>query len=180
MLTIYLLSSREYSFSLVRAFKMMLQPRKFKYKSRQKRRSALTPSTHRLSYGNFGLILLKPFRISAKRIFRLKLFLKRSSRKSDWTKRSFWVAIFPHLPLSRKPKGMRMGKGAGKLATWYTQIRGGKSLVEFKNLRPGRAAYFSKQVAHKLPVPSVFHQQSTRSIKVVGSRRTNPDLHMYW
>jgi len=159
---------------------MMLQPRKFKYKTRQKRRSTATPSPFKLSYGNLALVLLKPFRISAKRIFRLKLFLKRSSRKSDWTKRSFWVAIFPHLPLSRKPKGMRMGKGAGKLSTWYTQLRGGKSLVEFKNLRPGRAAHFSKQVAHKLPVPSTFYQQTTRNLKLVGSRRTNPNLYMFW
>lgn len=158
----------------------MLQPRKFKYKTRQKRRSASTPARANLNYGNLGLVLLKPFRISAKRVFRLKLFLKRSSRKSDWTKRSFWVAVFPHLPLSRKPKGMRMGKGAGKLSTWYTQIRSGRSIVEFKNLRLGRAAYFSKQVAHKLPVPSAFCELPTRNIKLTGSRRTNPNLHMFW
>lgn len=159
---------------------MMLQPRKFKYKTRQKRRSSLFPSRTHLSYGNLALVILKPFRISAKRIFRLKLFLKRSSRKSDLTKRSVWVAVFPHLPLSRKPKGMRMGKGAGKLATWYTQIRGGKALLEFKNLRTGRARYFAKQVAHKLPVPSTIYQQETRNLKLVGSRKTNPNLTTFW
>lgn len=158
----------------------MLQPRKFKYKTRQKKRSAHTPSTPRLAYGTMSLILLRPFRISAKRIFRLKLFLKRSSRKSDFTRRAFWVSIFPHLPLSRKPKGMRMGKGAGKLSTWYTQIRSGKTLVEFKNLRLGRAAYYSKQVAHKLPVPAVFDYESTRNIKLVHSSKTNPTLLTYW
>lgn len=96
---------------------MMLQPRKFKYKTRQKVRSASHPGVPKMAYGSAGLILLRPFRISAKRIFRLKLFLKRSARKSDITRRAFWVSIFPHLPLSRKPKGMRMGKGAGKLST---------------------------------------------------------------
>lgn len=67
----------------------MLQPRKFKYKTRQKRRSAAQPGTPKMSYGSTALILLKPFRISAKRIFRLKLFLKRSARKSDITRRAF-------------------------------------------------------------------------------------------
>ena len=129
---------------------MILQPRKFKYKSRQKGRSAHTPSSTKLSYGTVGLVLLRPLRISAKRIFRLKLFLKKSSKKSDITRRAFWVSVFPHLPLSRKPKGMRMGKGAGKLSNWYTQIRAGKLIVEFKNLRYGRAEYYSKQVTHKL------------------------------
>ena len=70
-----------------------------------------------MRYGTMGLIINRPIQISAKRIFRLKLSVKRSARKSDITKRAFWMSIFPHLPLSRKTKGMRMGKGAGKLAT---------------------------------------------------------------
>lgn len=158
----------------------MLQPRKFRYKTRQKNRSTLTFASCSLRYGNVALVLDKPFRISAKKIFRLKLFLKRSSRKSDFTKRAFWVSIFPHLPLSRKAKGMRMGKGAGKLATWYTQLRGGKILVEFKNLRLGRAVHFAKQVQHKLPVPSTILQTPTRNIKLVGARKTNPSLLSFW
>jgi large subunit ribosomal protein L16 len=159
---------------------MLLQPRKFKYKTRQKQRSARIAGISHLRYGTMGLRLLKPFRVSAKKIFRLKLFLKRSSRKADITKRAFWVSIFPHLPLSRKPKGMRMGKGAGKLSTWYTQIRGGRILVEFKNLRLGRARYYSNQVAHKLPVPATFTCLPTRVLKVVGARKTNPSLLSFW
>ena len=155
---------------------MMLQPRKFVYKTRQKKRSARQPSPSTLTYGSMGVALLRPFRISAKKIFRLKLMLKRSSRKSDITKRSFWVSVFPHLPLSRKPKGMRMGKGAGKLSTWYTQIRGGKMIVEFRNLRLGRALYYGKQVSAKLPVPVTFCLNATRDLKLVHARRVNPSL----
>jgi len=158
----------------------MLQPRKFKFKTRQKRRSAVISSKPKLSYGNIALVITRPMRISAKRIYRLKLFLKRSARRSDVTRRAFWVSVFPHLPMSRKPKGMRMGKGVGKLSTWYTQIRGGKHLVEFKNLRPGRAFYYSKQVSSKLPVPSVIRTIKTRNIQLVQDRCTNPDLFMFW
>ena len=82
--------------------------------------------------------------------------------------------------MSRKAKGMRMGKGAGKLSTWFTQIRSGKQVVEFKNLRKGRALYYSKQVAHKLPVPTSVHSLLTRNVKLVQSRRSNPDLQMFW
>lgn len=158
----------------------MLQPRKFKYKSRQKGRTATTFTKTRMSYGTVGLVLLRPFRISAKKIFRLKLFLKRSARKADWTRRAFWVSIFPHLPLSRKAKGVRMGKGAGNLASWYTQIRGGKILVEFKNLRLGRALYFSKQVTHKLPVPTTVFYNQVKNIKITGGKKTNPTLLTFW
>jgi len=82
--------------------------------------------------------------------------------------------------MSRKPKGMRMGKGAGKLATWYTQIRGGKHLVEFKNLRLGRANYYAKQVEHKLPVPISIYRYKTRNLQLIQGRRANPDLQMFW
>ena len=158
----------------------MLQPRKFKFKTRQKRRSATASSKPSLLYGSLALVLARPMRISAKRIYRLKLFLKRSARRSDITRRAFWVSVFPHLPMSRKPKGMRMGKGVGKLSTWYTQIRSGKSLIEFKNLRLGRALYYSRQVSHKLPVPTIIHRLPTRNIQLVQGRRTNPDLQMFW
>ena len=158
----------------------MLQPRKFKFKTRQKRRSATASSKPTLLYGSLALVLTRPMRISAKRIYRLKLFLKRSSRRSDITRRAFWISVFPHLPMSRKPKGMRMGKGVGKLSTWYTQIRSGKSLIEFKNLRLGRALYYSRQVSHKLPVPTVIHRLPTRNLQLVQGRKTNPDLQMFW
>ena len=158
----------------------MLQPRKFKFKTRQKRRSATASSKPTLLYGSLALVLTRPMRISAKRIYRLKLFLKRSSRRSDITRRAFWISVFPHLPMSRKPKGMRMGKGVGKLSTWYTQIRSGKSLIEFKNLRLGRALYYSRQVSHKLPVPTVIHRLPTRNLQLVHGRKTNPDLQMFW
>ena len=68
---------------------MILQPRKFKFKSRQKVRKAHTPSDSNLSYGTAGVVLMRPLRISAKKIFRLKLFLKKSARKSDITRRAF-------------------------------------------------------------------------------------------
>ena len=158
----------------------MLQPRKFKFKTRQKLRSALVSTYPKLKYGTFALVLLRPLRISAKRIFRLKLFLKRSARRSDITKRAFWVSIFPHLPMSRKPKGMRMGKGAGKLSSWFTQIQGGRQLVEFKNLRKGRASYYSLQVSHKLPVPTSTYTLKTRNIRLVQSWGVNPDMAMFW
>jgi ribosomal protein L16/L10AE len=53
--------------------------------------------------------------MSSKQIFRLKVFLKKAVRKPDITKRLVWFNAFPHMPLTKKPKGMRMGKGAGKL-----------------------------------------------------------------
>src|SRR5687767_15135033 len=95
---------------------MLLQPRNFKYKTRAKRRKFLKfNSPNKLVFGDSGLLLLKPAYLTANHLFRFKLFLKRAVRKSDKTRRIVWFHAFPHLPLSRKPDGLRMGKGKGKL-----------------------------------------------------------------
>jgi len=152
---------------------MLLQPRRYTYKTRHKKRSQSNFNLRRLLYGTTGLCVLQSFRFTGKQIFRFYIFLKKSTRKTDKTKRFFWFNTFPHLPLTRKAKGVRMGKGTGKLHSWYTNIRAGTMLVEFTNLRSGRAKYFINQTRFKLPVPIKFFSKRTKNIKVNGSNRIN-------
>lgn len=69
-----------------------------------------------LCFGHSGLLITKPLFINSKKMFRLKIFLKKSSRKTDKTSRRVWVNTFPHIPLTKKVIGSRMGKGKGKLS----------------------------------------------------------------
>ena len=135
---------------------MLLQPRNFFYKRKQKKRSLLSFNNHinknLLNFGGTGLMLLRPIHLTAKQIFRFKLFLKRAMKKSEKTRRCVWFFAFPHLPLTKKSNGVRMGKGKGKLECWFTNISGGTILIEFKNLRPGRSTLFIKQMTHKLGI----------------------------
>ena len=103
-----------------------------------------------MSFGNSGLLLLQPLKLTSRQIFRYKLFFKKAYKRSDKTLRKVWFNIFPYLPLSKKVKGSRMGKGKGKLASWFSDVPSGIFLVEYKNLRPGRVNYFSKQFQFKL------------------------------
>jgi large subunit ribosomal protein L16 len=135
---------------------LILQPRYFVYKRKQKNRKFLYFRKNNLNaktffkFGGAGLLLLQPAQLTSMQIFRFKLFLKRASRKSDRTGRFVWFNAFPHLPLTKKPTGTRMGKGKGKLECWFTNVRGGVLLIEFKNLRYGRAKYFTTQMTRKL------------------------------
>jgi len=63
-----------------------------------------------------------------------------------------------------------MGKGSGKLNTWVIYIRGGCLIVEFKNLRPGRADYFLKKVRTKITVPSTIVRRYTRQVALSHMR----------
>ena len=144
---------------------MVLRPRKFKFKNIQKRRKNIfIPHKGSLSYGQAGLALLQPLRLQSRHIFRFKLVLKKSARKADKTSRKSWMTAFPHLPLSKKVEGSRMGKGKGKLAGWVSELSTGVILFELKNLRPGRATYFINQIKHRLPVKSKLMMHYTKFV----------------
>jgi hypothetical protein len=72
---------------------MLLQPRNFFYKRKQKSRSLISFNNsylkRKLNFGGAGLMLLKPVHLSASQIFRFKLFLKRAVKKGDKTRRFF-------------------------------------------------------------------------------------------
>lgn len=159
---------------------MLLQPRKFKHKNKQKARGPLKWTYSQLNYGDSGIKTLNPLRMSSRQIYRMKITLKKAVRKSDLTRRLVWFNTFPHLPLTKKSKGMRMGKGAGKLNTWQAQLRGGTFIFEFKNLRPGRALHFFKKMSMKFPTRTkVFFRSSVRCL-YVGQRSLNPKIGGFW
>jgi hypothetical protein len=70
---------------------MLLQPRNFNYKRKQKNRSLLSFNSSylkkKLNFGDSGLMILKPVHLTASQLFRFKLFLKRAIKKSDKTRR---------------------------------------------------------------------------------------------
>ena len=96
--------------------KMSLRPNKFKFKNRHKSRKFITSNKNNLLYGHFALQTLQPLWVTGKQIFRYKIFLKKAVKRSDKTLRKIWFNLFPHLPLSKKVAGSRMGKGKGKLS----------------------------------------------------------------
>jgi len=159
---------------------LLLQPRKFKYKTKQKKRTVKKWTLSNLTYGDCGLLTLQPLRMSSRQIFRLKVFLKKAVKKPEVTKRLVWFNMFPHMPLTKKPNGMRMGKGAGKLNAWQIQICGGVFVFEFRNLRLGRAVHFFKTIATKIPTQTVIKFADTKTIKLTGSKSTNVRVTTFW
>lgn len=72
-----------------RIIKLVLQPRKYFFKTRQKQRQRKPFRLKTLVFGSTGVITPQPLRLTSKQIFRLYIFLKKTSRRSDHTKRSF-------------------------------------------------------------------------------------------
>lgn len=159
---------------------LVLRPRKFKFKNVQKNRYFRYYTQSRLQYGQYGLKLLQPMRLTNRHIFRHKLLVKKGSKRSERTYRKMWFNAFPHTPLTRKPEGSRMGKGKGKLSTWVAQINPGVIIVEFKNLRSGRAKYYLKQLAFKLRAKSRVLNISRRQIPLISHKGTFISFDSFW
>lgn len=67
---------------------MLLRPRKFVFKNRHKKRNPFIRSRRTgLIFGDTGLQLLQPLNITAKRLFRIKMQMKKGSRRVDKTSR---------------------------------------------------------------------------------------------
>ena len=131
---------------------MLLKPRKFKHKNIFKRRVLTTPKFTQaiFQFGTQSLSTSANLSLTAQKMFRMKLLVKKSCRRSDKTARKLWFNAFPHLPLTKKVIGSRMGKGKGKLNSWFTIVKAGNVLFEVKNLRRGRFAYFATQLKSRL------------------------------
>lgn len=145
-----------------------------------KRRKVIKFKNDKLNYGQFGLRILQPLWVNSKQIFRYKLLLKKAAKRSDKTSRKVWFNLFPHLPLTRKVEGSRMGKGKGKLAGWVAQLSPGATMFEFKNLRSGRALYYYEQIAHRLPVKSALVKKNLEKTYLILNSSKRISYETFW
>jgi len=159
---------------------LLLRPRKIFFKNKQKKRVIISFKKNKLNYGQIGLMTLQPVRLTSRHIFRFKLFLKKGSKRVDKTYRKVWLNIFPNLPLTKKNLGSRMGKGKGKLVIWWTYIRPGINIIEFKNLRNGRAFYFLKNIAYKLFVKIKIIKIYNISVKTIFKKSNSVKTETFW
>ena len=69
-----------------------------------------------------------------------------------------------------------MGKGVGKLSLWFSKISAGVFLIEFKNLRFGRMAFFSKQVSTRLAVRTRIVTTVSRPLQIARIKKVSASL----
>ena len=137
--------------------------------------------TGKLRFGSTGIQLTSQLRLNSRKIFRIKLFLKKSIKRSEDTRRKVYLNIFPHLPLTKKVLGSRMGKGKGKLSLWFTELNMGHILLEFLNLRRGRCHYFTKQIQNKIKSKiKVIYFSESRLILKNSNFKKSIEFQTFW
>ena len=106
---------------------MYNEPKQTKYKKTKKGKlKKLEFKSNKLKFGTIGLKAAESGIINSRQIEAARQAIARKIKR----KGKIWIKIFPDLPITLKPTGVRMGKGKGQVAYWGARVSGGTVLFE--------------------------------------------------
>lgn len=155
-----------------RRYANLLRPKRTKYRKMHKNIRAVLPArpdfvpTPTPSFGNYGIYAVESIRLSARQIEAARMaILKTVGRKQL----KMWVRVFPHIPVTKKPLEVRMGKGKGSVDHFVAYVKAGKLLYEFNCPSTSLAKVAYKQAAYKLPIKVRFIEKNTPLLEHTSS-----------
>ena len=108
-------------------------PKKIKFNKQQKGKSfnkiIKSKYLNSLSFGSYGLKCISPGRLTSKQIESIYNCLNKLIKKNG----RVVMRVFAHVPISKKPIEVRMGKGKGNIAYWAAKISAGSILCEIES-----------------------------------------------
>lgn len=131
----------------------MLQPRRTKFRKKQKGRiKGVATRGYSIAFGSFAIKSLEPGRITARQIEAARIAVTRAMKREG----QVWIRIFPDNPITKKPLEVRMGKGKGAPEYWVANIHPGTVLFESGGVPLDLAKESLRLAAQKLPVKTKF------------------------
>jgi large subunit ribosomal protein L16 len=124
-------------------------PRQTKYKKIKKGKlKRLEFKANNLKFGTVGLKAAESGIINSRQIEAARQAIARKIKR----KGKIWIKIFPDLPITSKPTGVRMGKGKGQLSYWGVRVFGGTVLFEVCGVNFNTVFSALKTGGAKLPI----------------------------
>jgi large subunit ribosomal protein L16 len=124
-------------------------PKKTKFKKQHKGRiHGIAKGGYELAFGSYGLKALTPERVTSRQIEAARRAITRHMRRLG----RLWIRIFPDVPVTAKPLGVRMGKGKGSVEYWIARVKPGRILFEMDGVKPEIAIESLTLASAKLPV----------------------------
>ena len=105
-----------------------------------------------LSFGDYGLVAKDGAWINANQIEAARVAMTRYMKRDG----KVWINIFPHMPRTAKPIGVRQGKGKGAVEEWVAVVKEGKIMFEIGGVDEATAREAFRLASHKLPVRTKF------------------------
>ncbi len=131
----------------------MLQPKKTKYRRRQKgRMKGNAQRGTQLAFGSFGIKALEESWITGRQIEAARQAITRHMKREG----QIWIRIFPDKPITKKPAEVRMGKGKGSPEGFVAPVTPGRILIEAEGVPFHVAKEALRLGAQKFPVTTRF------------------------
>ena len=127
----------------------MLQPKKTKFRRRQKgRMKGNAGRGAELSFGSFGIKTLENAWITGRQIEAARQAITRHMKREG----QLWIRIFPDKPITKKPAEVRMGKGKGAPEGFVAPVTPGRIMFEIEGVSYEIAKEALRLGAQKMPV----------------------------
>ena len=128
----------------------MLQPKRTKHRKtfRINHDKGVAFKGNKVSFGEFGLQAKTSNWLSARQIESARIAITRRMGREG----QVIIRVFPHLSLTSKPIGVRMGKGKGNVEKWVAVVKVNTMLFEVSGVSEEIAKDALRLGGHKLPV----------------------------
>ena len=131
----------------------MLQPKKVKYRRRQKgRMKGNAQRGNQLAFGTFGIKALQSCWLNGRQLEAARQAVTRHMKREG----QIWIRVFPDKPITKKPAEVRMGKGKGAPEGFVFPITPGRIIIEAEGVPFKVAKEALRLAAQKLPVTTKF------------------------
>ncbi len=131
----------------------MLTPRKMKHRKAFKGRiHGQATRGAEIAYGRYGLQSQSAARVTSRQIEAARQAMTRSVKRGG----RVWIRIFPHVPVTKKGVGLRMGSGKGSLEYYIARVKPGTVIFEMDGVAETLAKEAMRLASHKLPVKCQF------------------------
>lgn len=127
----------------------MLMPKRTKHKKMFRGRLKGTAQRGNfVAFGDFGLQALEPSWITNRQIESCRVAINRTFKREG----KIFIRIFPDKPITKRPIGVRMGKGKGNVEGWVAVVKPGRILFEVKGVTEEKAKAALRKATMKLPI----------------------------
>ena len=131
----------------------MLQPKKTKYRRRQKgKMKGNAQRGNQIAFGTFAIKALESSWITGRQIEAARQAIVRYMKREG----QIWIRIFPDKPITKKPAEVRMGKGKGSPEGFVAPVTAGRILVEIEGVPYEVAKEALRLGSQKFPITTKF------------------------
>ena len=127
----------------------MLQPKRVKYRNKQRgRRKGISVTGSTINFGDYGLKAAEAAWLTARQIEAARRAMTRYVRRDG----KMWIRIFPDKSVTARAAETRMGSGKGAVDHWVAVVKPGRVLFEMAGVPEEQAREALRLASTKLPI----------------------------